>query len=311
MGETRLKEFDSSRYGDIRKSLIKEKGSETQIQFLEATLSNSKFIKWIRDELDANASGAKQLTLFPRKLTESEFKDSPPKVEKKAFEAWSELTPSIACRSEFWACATLNHIEKGIIDSSFLAAPSNSSISGLTRIDTALAMDRETAKGKKAIDDVTRTILRRFSGLPEARGGLRSIYVNCSFGKAWWRERIIDQTLEVTKGDRDAVTRTLHQSQEYWEKLVNVLSSRNSVFGDGKVRSTLIWALSTHIDDKKYKNFFLARGAIDRCMDLLGVYSAIQEFGVFEIKELREFIEKYIIDATIDTPSDDGGGGDE
>ena len=303
MGVATLKEFDSSGYGAIRKSLIREKGSKAQVQFLEAVRSNSKFIRWIRNALDANASGATHLTLYPRKLTEAEFKDTPSKVEKVAFEAWSELTPSIACRSEFWACATLNHIEKGIIDSSFLAAPNNSSGSGLTRIETALAKD-----DAKAIDDVTRTVLRRFSGLPEARGGLRSIYVNCAFGKAWWRQRIIDQTLEVTNGDRDAVTSTLHQSQEYWEKLVNVLSSRNSVFGDEKVRSTLIWALSTHVDDTRYRNIFLARGAIDRCMDLLGVYSAVQEFGVFEINELREFIEKYIIEATINTPSDDGGG---
>ena len=303
--QTPLKEFDSARYGGIRLALISKKGSEGQVELLEAARKNSTFISWIRGRGLAGEPDAKHLTLIDHPLTENEFKNTPTGIEEMAFDAWKDqVTPSVAYRPGFWGCATLNHIENDLIKSSFLAAPLIAGESGLTRIEIALSK-KGTDKQK---DDAVRAILRRFSGLPEARGGLRSVRVNCVFGKAWWRSHILEQILETTNGDRDEVTRTLRHSSEYWEKLMSVLTARNSVFGDAKVRSTLVYALSVHVGDEKYKNLFKAKGAIDKCMDLLGVYSAIQEFGVFESEELREFIERHIIETCVDTPSDDGDG---
>ena len=294
MSKNKLREFEASRYTAIRKSLIADKGSNLQRKLLKVALDNSKFLKWIRNEMEGKVTGEVDLNLFPKRLTEAEFRDTPSNVERIAFDSWSGITPFVASRPGFWACVTTNHVSNGVIDSSFLAAPGNPTMSGETRIELALKKNNA-----KMMDDVTRTILRRLSGLHEARGGLRSIYVNCPFGRSWWRERIIRETVELTGGDINDITRTLHKSQEYWEKLVNVLSSRNSVFGDEKIRSTLIWALSMHFEDPRYSSLFVAKGAIDRCVDLLGVYSAIQEFGVFDTNELREFIEKNIIEAVL------------
>ena len=297
--QVNLKEWDSADYKTLRKSLIANKGSSDQIQLLHAARKNSTFIEWVERHITQDTTKAKDLPTLSEKITEDQFRRMPVKLEQTAYSKWGDVTPSVACRPGFWGCVTFNHIKKGLLQSSFLAVTNRPGVSGLTRIETALSKGCD-----KSIDDVTRTILRRMSGLPEARGGIVTLQVNCMFGRAWWRSRMIEQTVQSTGGDVTAITETLRESQEYWEKLVSLLRQRNSVFGDEKVRSTLVWALSFHLGDPKYKNLFLANGAIDRCTDLLGVYSAIQEFGVFEVKELRDFIEKRIIEPTVDTPSD-------
>ena len=289
-----IQEFDSASFSEMRKKLIPEhKGNDLQKGFLESVQSKNDFVKWIDSSgVAIDKSNTTKLNLYPEPLTESEFKDTTPDVERIAFETWDGITPRVASRPSFWGALTLCHISNGVIEPSYLAAPNNSSQTGLTRIKTALQSDEP-----KPIDDAVRTILRRFSGLPEARGELRSIYVNCAFGRAWWRERLVREVLSsVVSGDEEAISRTVRTSQEYWEKLVNLLSTRNSVFGDESIRTCLIWALSEHIDDADYSDLFLATGAIDKCIDLLSIYSAYQEFGIFESKELKNFMKTDIIE---------------
>ena len=291
-------EFDSGRYAKLRSAVIDKKSSSKRMELLDVARKSYEFQAWIRRELDYTVSKTKELDLYPKKLTENEFKDTPRDVERMAFITWKKLTPRTASRSSFWATVTLNHIANGVIESSYLAAPNVSSSTGLSRIEAALKLDDE-----KVIDDVARTILRRFSGLPEARGGLRTIAVNCAFGRAWWRENLISEVLELTNGKRDAITNTLRTSQEYWEKLMTLLSTSNAVFGDQDIRSTFIWALSQYVDDKRYKRLFHSRGLIDDCVSLLGVYSAVQELGVFGKDELLDFISTQIIDVVIKASS--------
>lgn len=286
-----LKELNPEEFGMFRKKLIRKKGDHLQKEFLTIVQNNGDFINYIDKKIKYKNDKVKELSLFPEKLTEAEYKDTPRYVEKLAFSTWNELTPSIACRSSFWGAVTLNHIRNEVIESSYLAVGIGSNQSGLSRINQALKSDEP-----KSIDDVVRTILRRFSGLPEARGGLRSIYVNCAFGRAWWREKITKEVVEITGGDDESISRTLRKSQEYWEKLVNLLSTSNSVFGDEKIRTGFIWAISDHIDNPKYKKLFTSSGHIDECMDLLGVHSACQEFGVFEPSELKAFMQNEVIE---------------
>ncbi len=289
-----LRELEATDFAAIRKALIQTKGSNIQREFLEITRKKDTFEEWISDNIPYNKSSTKELTLYPEELTENEFKDTTPDVEILAHNTWVNLTPSMACRSSFWGAVSLNHIKHEIIKPSYLAAGSGSSQTGLSRIEEALSGDN-----KKLKDDVVRTILRRFSGLPEARGGLRSIYVNCSFGRAWWREKIIREAVTLTGGDTDSISQTLRKSQEYWEKLVNILSTSNSVFGDESIRTGFIWALSEHVNDPKYSMLFKSKGPIDKCMGLLGVYSAYQEFGVFEQNELKELMTKEVIEPVL------------
>ena len=293
-----IHELNSTAFTEMRKALIPEsKGNDIQKDFLKSILSKDGLDKWIADfGVTADKSNTTKVDLYPEKLTEAEFKDTPPAVERIAFDTWNELTPRVASRPSFWGALTLSHIFNGVVEASYLAAPNNSTQTGLARIKSALQSGEP-----KAIDDAVRTILRRFSGLPEARGGLRSIYVNCAFGRAWWRERLVREVLISVSGDAEAVSRTVRTSQEYWEKLVNLLSTRNSVFGDENTRTCLIWALSEHIDDADYSALFLAAGAIDKCIDLLSIFSAYQEFGIFDTNELKNMIKNEIIDPVLNS----------
>jgi len=301
----KFKELESSLFTDLRSNLIKEKGSDEQIEFLNASQESVTFCAWIRNKLDGKIVGARDIDLYPEKLSENEFKNTTQVVEENAFSNWKDLTPRMTCRSSFWGAVTFNHIEQGVIKSSYLAAPNNSRISGITRIKKAL--ESESIKEK---DDVVRTILRRFSGLPEARGVFRTITVNCVFGRAWWREYMIADIIALTqtKGNRDEISRTLRQSQEFWEKLMNLLSANSAVFGDGKIRAAFIWALSKHLDDKSHKKLFSSTETIDTCMNKLGVYSATQEFGVFSTEELCDLIENQIIGPIVGSPTAAGDG---
>ena len=97
----------------------------------------------------------------------------------------------IACRISFWAGVTLQHIRSdGIGEPYWLAANGGRTEGGDERIDRALVT--QDAKG---IDDCVRTVIRRMSGLPGARGN-KSVFVNPSFGRAWWRERIVARILK-------------------------------------------------------------------------------------------------------------------
>lgn len=289
-----LKELKATEFAEIRKLLIKKKGDDLQRDFLEAARGKDTFVSWISERIPYNNTNLNEVDLLPRELSENEFKNTTRDVEKIAFDTWNSITPSMACRSSFWGAVTLNHLRHGLVKPTYLAVENISSQTGLSRIEKALR-----SNDSKLTDDVTRTILRRFSGLPEARGGLRSIYVNCAFGRAWWREKITREVVDFTGGDEEAISQTLRTSQEYWERLINMLSTSNSVFGDEKIRTSFIWALSDHVDNPKYSKLFKSKGAIDKCMDVLGIYSACQEFGVYEQGELKTFMQKDVIEPVL------------
>ena len=185
---------------------------------------------------------------------------------------------------------TTNHILNGVIEPSYLAAKPNNRITGLKRIEGAIAGGNE-----KEIDHVARTILRRFCGLGEARGSLRSIRSNCSFARAWWRERLIKETVHLTRANEEAVACTLHKSQEFWEKVANLLLLRSASFGDEKVRAAFICAFSKYAKSAKHKGLFRSKGSIDRCRKKLRIHSVDQEFGVYEIDDLIEFMTNEIV----------------
>ena len=284
----RYKEFDPHGLINIRKQLIKKKGSTDQKSFLKIACDSCCFEKWLDENLSVSNNEGSELPCYPEKITEGEFRELPALVERTAFDHWTGLTPREACRSSFWGYVTANHIRERIIESHYLALNGKENTSGKGRIADALK-DNDTEE----IDKVVRTILRRFSGLPEARGGLRSVSVDCTLARAWWRERLLREVAEVGGIDKTAISDTLRYSQTYWEKLITMIISRNSVFGDSKVRTALIWALADHIDKPQYAG--LRKGPqLDQCIRMLGVWSAWQELAVFEVEEILQIIDSKI-----------------
>ena len=241
---------------------------------------------WIRSEVDVLTG--EEVPQLEDPLTESEFKDPPRSTEEQVYETWKWIPPASACRVAMWGFVTLRHIEEKRLKSSYLAANGVAGSNGLERIDQMLKQG-----DSRQIDSVVRSALRNMSGLPEARGN-RSVYVNCPLARAWWRRYIANEVSEITGADITNVTKVLGYSLQYWEELVSIVVSRNSILGDSKVRTSLIWALSSFVNDADSKHLFQSK-SVQSIRRLLGIRSAWQELAVFDTVELKHIMENNII----------------
>ena len=284
-------ELIDGKYTRLRKELLKSKGSPLQKEFLQVARESKTFISWIEElvGVEDKSIDVPFDQLWTEPLSDHEFKEPTVIVEENLYKKWSDLTPSQASRETFWGHVTLMHVEEGIIKASYLAANGGSLPGGLERIDKVLDDDQETA-----IDSTVRTILRRLSGLPER--GSRSVYANCPFARAWWRGYVADQVCDATKADHKKVVKTLRKSQEYWERLIVLIVSQNSVLGDTNVRTALIWALSELVDNDKNTDLFKV-GTLSEISRKIGIRSAWQELGVFSIDELKSIMDQQILQA--------------
>ena len=240
-------EIAYTKFTALRGPLLRKKGGPFQREFLRAAKNSGEFVDLMNDKVPAT-SGAR-VPLFAGPLTESSFREMTPDQEDAVYELWREIPPRVACKVSFWAETTVRHIEAGHIEEAYwLAANGGGSQSGDERIDQALA--RTDEGGDRAVDGCVRTILRRMSGLPAARGN-RSVFVNPPFGRAWWRERMLDRisNREGTES-RDSLRAVVRESQEYWEKLVSMIVSRGPVFGSVDVQDAFVNGLARHFRHK-------------------------------------------------------------
>ena len=282
-------EFEDASYTALRKKLLRSKGSDDQQEFLSVLRTSREFSDWIKKQI--NIDPGESLPILEEPLTESEFREPPKSTEQRIFDAWKSIAPADACRVTFWGFMTLRHIDDSIIQSSFLAANGGPLPSGIERIDWVLKEGNE-----KEIDVVVRTALRRISGLPEARGN-RSVYVNCPFACAWWRRYLANQVCKNTEAELTDVLKVLRHSQTYWEKLIDLAVSRNSILGDEGVRTALIWALSELVNEEEKMHLFRGE-TIKTIRRLIGIHSAWQELGVFSVAELKELMGAWLMHNT-------------
>ncbi len=281
------KHLDPSQYTVLRKKLVRKKGSEFQQAFIEASLSNKKFVDFVREQV--NTKEGDDIPELEEQLTENQYKYPPYDTEDMIYRTWKMIPPKETCSVSFWGEVTLRHIENGCVDAYFLASDSGSLPSGRGRVDKCLSLNGTS----KDIDSCVRTILRRMSGLPEARGN-RTPYVDCPFGRAWWRTHLLEEIVKATNLPSSKFRVVLRLSQTYWEKLITLMVSRNSILGSVKVRHALIWVLSDILEvDPNSK--ILQASALDRLCRLLGLRCAWQELGVLEIYEIKQLIEKEIL----------------
>lgn len=236
-------ELDDSAYTQRRLALLRTKGSDRQREFLTKVRNSADFVDVFAD---VPTRGTNSAELSPYPMTESEYKDPPSDTEEDLYASWLELTPAVACRCAFWAKVTLDHIRQGRIQSAYLAANGGSLPGGAERIDAAL--QDKTAEAPKRIDSCVRTVLRRLGGLPEVRGN-RSVYVDCPFARAWWRERIVAQAAGGDDQCARRVRKVVRIHQTYWEKLVDRIVFRNSTFGSTNIRNSLLRALAQFLNE--------------------------------------------------------------
>ena len=279
------KELKDTDYSALRKRLIADKGGADQKEFLEKLKDSKDFIEWFREKVEVEEGEDKISNHLSDQLSEHEFKEPPKQAEEMLFEKWeSIITPAQACRSTFWGYVTLRHIEEGKIESYYLAANGGTLPGGLERIDKAL-----NSGDLSSIDAVVRQAIRRLSGLPEARGN-RTAYVDCPFGRAWWRCYMAQDVCKNTeKADAEKVMQVFRVSQAYWEKLIDSVVSKNSVFGGANIRAALIWALSEKINGEKSPLF--VAGNLENIIKKIGIRLAWQELAIFTPEELRQLFE--------------------
>ena len=282
-----VKELADADYTRLRKSLLREKGSHRQTEFLESVRETSLFLGYVAD---LPTVGSLEVDLAPYPMTESEFKDPPSDTERELYASWSDLTPSVACRSTLWACLTLEHIRKGHLESVYLAANGGNLPGGAERIDFAL--DDSTVQGPQKVDSCVRAVLRRLGGLPEIRGN-RSVYVDCPFARAWWRERMVEQ---VARGDEEVaaqVRAVIRISQTYWEKLVDRIVFRNSTFGSVNIRNAFLRALGQVLDEDPGSGV-KSSTELQRICRRATAYQGSRELSILDDDELDELMQTVV-----------------
>lgn len=285
-----FQELHSVQYSQLRRDLLRDKGSDLQKEFLEALRQDGQeFLEWMRNKVGITVGNSPELSSV-EPISEDEFKEPTKVTEAAVFSALQSLEPRIACRPPFWGRVALWCIEtKKIGKPSYLAANGGTGPGGSARIDEALKSDDH-----KKLDSAVRTVLRRLSGLPEARGN-RSVYVDCPLARAWWRCFWARECASGDEATEKKIINVFRTQQNYWEELVNLVISRNSVLGDAKVRKALIQTLAREKagadpDEKLFQQSFLKNINMQ-----IGIRAAIQELGVFSIDELRALLEEKLI----------------
>ncbi len=279
-------EFDDSAFTRLRKSLLRTKGSQKQKTFLESARDDQEFLKTF---LEIDKVGAEEPSIISCRLTEDEFKQMPIGTEQAIYKSLETLTPSIACRSTFWANVTLSYIKKKRIKAIFLAANGGTVGTGAERIDRALY--DTTKQAPQTIDACVRAILRRLGGLPEIRGN-RSVYVDCPLARAWWHERIITQASGSDKRVEQEVRLIVRFNQTYWEKLIDRMVFRNSTFGSEEIRGSLLRNLA-HINEHQEADLSSTK-LLQRVCRRAAAFQGRLELSVLDVNEIDSIMEKAI-----------------
>ena len=282
-----FREFDDASFTRFRRKLLRKKGAPEQRGFLQVVRDDEEFLRVVRNSVGTD--GSRDPYLCPNVLTESEFKQPPASTEADLYRVWLSLTPRVACRTTFWANLTCYHIENGRIRATYLAANGISGATGAERIDRVLKDESESAA--KPIDDCVRTVLRRLGGLPDR--GNRSVYADCPFARAWWRERLVN---EVSIGDADLaddIREVTRVNQTYWEELVVLVVSRNSVLGSHEVRNTFIRSLADLFVRENETPLRKAKKLRAACR-MIGTIQASRELSVLEEGELRALMDDVV-----------------
>lgn len=295
-------EFDDSAYSKCRKRLLNCKGDSRQQEFLQRALDCRKFIEHFED---IPRVGQEDPLAVASNMTEHEFKSPPSDTESSLYSQWRSLPTSVASRSTFWANFTLSHIKAGRIKSHYLAVGSGSSPSGKTRITKALR-ERDKKRRPERIDNCVRTILRRLGGLPEIRGN-RSVYVDCPFARAWWRERMVEQAasyLDVSGRNncKNQIRAVVGVNQTYWEKLIDRIVFRNSTFGSVNIRGAFLRKLGQemlpHPKSDENKELAKAKSLIRLCRRATAYQGKI-EMSILDDEELNDIMEESVWDACL------------
>ncbi len=287
-------ELDDTAYLKLQRQLTTKKDGELQRAFLEAALDTATFVDFVHQQAPPT-SGTPIPLCTGGPWTELTAKDPPLDLEVGMYELWQAIPPRVACRVPFWAQVSLAHIAAGIIDPTWWAGHSKSiRTTGRTAIIQALT--KTGTQGDAQVDTCVRNLLRRMSGLPVVRGPY-SVFTNCLFARAWWREHLVSNIRNYSQQQDKAASRTelrdiLRYSQDYWENLVSMTVPRGAVFGT-RVQAVFIDSLARHNRSNPYtplrKAYFLRK-----VLQQFSNVAAAREMGVLSFAELSTEVDAFL-----------------
>ena len=177
--------FEPSAWSALGKALLYEKESpERQQDFLRACRSgNADFLNYVYEMLSAKAVNngvvGEDEFVFNLQLTEQEFRQPPADTQERIWNEFDQCEKETLSDCGFWGYVICRMIERGNLQSTYLATGLGNNSDGVTTIDEALRGDN------KRVDVCTRRILRSMCN-PEPRGK-RILFFDFYLGKIYWR----------------------------------------------------------------------------------------------------------------------------
>ncbi len=226
-------------YKKFRTQMLRRAGGGLQREFLEIVQEGDLFASYL---LSIGTSGTEKVELWDEPLSDGEYVDPSSHTEQGLYSRWAPVSEDVARSSSFWAYHTLRHIRAGRIQAFALAGSREGG--GEERILAALRATGQA--GAAQMDSCVRAVLGRLGGLVEARGK-PSVYVDCPFARAWWREHF---AAEASGGDpeiRNGVRALARISQSYWEQLVERFLQMTSPFALESARDSLLRVLAHRV----------------------------------------------------------------
>ncbi len=181
---TKYKRINEGIWADFGKNLLKNKGSDKQIQFLQVC-NNGKddFLNYLQENLLNNQDaiiGGKDI-FFNHKFTEAEFRFPPMDTQQEIWQVFAKIGREYAGYCGFWAYIIIQMIKHNCITPDYLASELNGTYkTGVYMLDNAI-----NSNDSKTIDDCVRRILRSMCN-PAPRGK-RIVFNDFYLGKVYWR----------------------------------------------------------------------------------------------------------------------------
>lgn len=243
--------LDASELSTFRARLInKRKQDEIKVEeerrdFAQRVLTpRNEFIKWFSGRFRPKADPQIITCTVPAgntRFSESELSGPPLSTEMLLAEMIGNIPPRKAALPAFWASYNLELLRRSVIESPcHFAKPIGRGPTTTGRATLERALQQSSRKEGKELEKCIRTLCRQMlGGVPEERGQV-SVYLDPRVARAWWRGRIVRQTVEDLGLDPVQVWDALRKPSAPWEQLVQHVVRKLTHVGERTIRSALV-----------------------------------------------------------------------
>ncbi|CAC9573916.1 hypothetical protein [uncultured Gammaproteobacteria bacterium] len=178
------KKIDESAWNNFGKNLLNNKGSDEQIEFLQACRNGKDdFLNYLNEKLLNNKEVIikGETVFFDHKFTEAEFRFPPIDTQEIIWNVFGKITRENMGSCGFWGYIVVQMIKYDCIKSDYLA----SNLNGVNETGVYILDNAINSNDNKKIDDCTRRILRSMGN--SAPRGKRIVFNDFYLGKAYWR----------------------------------------------------------------------------------------------------------------------------